>query len=406
MRRAGFLIIGLAGVAALLAADAAEARPRFGPRTLFRALGAPLGVVGGMGRMRARHAYRHPTARRTAAQTRHRRALAAASVGGVSAGSLGAAALAAPSNWAGPVFWPTAYEDMIGYAVRAPGFDMRVWSDGFADVLAGILSQSGADERSPARGRARSVSTAGAEDRTPGIAQDAAPKSCGSATPAIVDDMVAQIEQTVRPKPAQQAAFKDLKSAMTRAADDLKTACPGATPLTPLARLNAMQQRLWAMQSAARAVRAPLANLAALLDDEQKARLNGMPAPPPTRQATRRDRSAGAATSPVQICYMQSRGASEWPVAEIRERLRPTQAQEAGLKTLTDTAGGMAKFLISSCPKDPPAGALERIDAVLGRLDAMLYAISVVDAPLQGFYGSLSDEQKARFNALGGPAAS
>jgi hypothetical protein len=66
----------------------------------------------------------------------------------------------------------------------------------------------------------------------------------------------------------------------------------------------------------------------------------------------------------------------------------------------------MAKFMVASCPAAPPAGALDRLDAVTGRLDAMLYAIGVVDAPLSGFYGSLNDEQKARFDALGGKAES
>ena len=394
MRGKGFLFIGLAGVAALLVtADAADARPRFGPRAMLRVLGAPLGMVGGL-RMRSRHAYRSHMARGASADDRRRGTLAAA-------GGLGAAALASQANWAGPAFWPAAYEDMVGYAVRAPGFDMRFWGDGFADVLAGILSQG--DDRTAARGRASA--TASAEDRTTGVGPDAAPKPCDSPTSASVDDMLAQLEQTVRPKPAQQTAYKDLKTAMTQAADDLKRACPGETPLTPLARLNATQQRLWAMQSAARVVRTPLANLVNLLDDDQKARLNGSAAAP-ARRAGGRGRDAGEGAAPAQICYMQSRGASEGPVNEIRARVRPTQAQEPALKTLADTDGGMAKLLIGSCPTKAPATALERIDAVLGRLDAMLYAISVVDAPLQGFYGSLSDEQKARFNSLGGAPAS
>ena len=58
--------------------------------------------------------------------------------------------------------------------------------------------------------------------------------------------------------------------------------------------------------------------------------------------------------------------------------------------------------MIASCPAEPPATATARLDAVLARLDAMLYAVVVVATPLQGFYASLTDEQKARFDALGG----
>ena len=37
------------------------------------------------------------------------------------------------------------------------------------------------------------------------------------------------------------------------------------------------------------------------------------------------------------------------------------------------------------------------------RLNAMLEAINIVQPALESFYGSLSDEQKARFNQLGAP---
>ena len=41
-----------------------------------------------------------------------------------------------------------------------------------------------------------------------------------------------------------------------------------------------------------------------------------------------------------------------------------------------------------------------RIDAMEQRLKAMLHAINIVQPALQNFYGSLSDEQKERFNRL------
>ena len=39
-----------------------------------------------------------------------------------------------------------------------------------------------------------------------------------------------------------------------------------------------------------------------------------------------------------------------------------------------------------------------RIDAMEQRLEAMLRAINIVQPALQNFYGTLSDEQKERFN--------
>jgi hypothetical protein len=42
-----------------------------------------------------------------------------------------------------------------------------------------------------------------------------------------------------------------------------------------------------------------------------------------------------------------------------------------------------------------------RLAAMEGRLNAMLQALDVVQPALVDFYGSLTDEQKARFNQLG-----
>jgi hypothetical protein len=44
---------------------------------------------------------------------------------------------------------------------------------------------------------------------------------------------------------------------------------------------------------------------------------------------------------------------------------------------------------------------MDRLDAVEKRLDAMAQAVKTLRAPLDKFYASLSDEQKARFNIMG-----
>jgi hypothetical protein len=94
--------------------------------------------------------------------------------------------------------------------------------------------------------------------------------------------------------------------------------------------------------------------------------------------------------------------AGERTVERITNSVNPTAEQQEPLKTLTEISAGMAKLMIASCPAEPPATATARLDAVLARLDAMLYAVVVTATPLQGFYASLTDEQKARFDALGG----
>ena len=51
-------------------------------------------------------------------------------------------------------------------------------------------------------------------------------------------------------------------------------------------------------------------------------------------------------------------------------------------------------------PRNPHPG---RVAAMEQRLNAMLQAVNIVQPALQNFYSTLSDEQKARFNALGAP---
>ena len=68
---------------------------------------------------------------------------------------------------------------------------------------------------------------------------------------------------------------------------------------------------------------------------------------------------------------------------------------------LQDANARAVEILNAECqPKDattPPA----RLDAADGRLDAMQRAVNLVSAALEGFYATLSDEQKAQFEAIG-----
>jgi hypothetical protein len=60
-----------------------------------------------------------------------------------------------------------------------------------------------------------------------------------------------------------------------------------------------------------------------------------------------------------------------------------------------------ADFLQANCPVDQTRTPPGRVAAMEKRLNAMMEAIKIVQPALQSFYGSLTDEQKARFNQLG-----
>jgi hypothetical protein len=57
-------------------------------------------------------------------------------------------------------------------------------------------------------------------------------------------------------------------------------------------------------------------------------------------------------------------------------------------------------MLQSACPKDLPSIPTGRLAAMESRLQVMLAAVQTVRPALERFYQSLSDEQKARFNAI------
>jgi LTXXQ motif family protein len=52
------------------------------------------------------------------------------------------------------------------------------------------------------------------------------------------------------------------------------------------------------------------------------------------------------------------------------------------------------------CPTYQTLTPTGRVEAMQERLDATLGAVKIVQPALTKFYGSLNDEQKARFNSL------
>ena len=91
-----------------------------------------------------------------------------------------------------------------------------------------------------------------------------------------------QIEKAVRPDAAQQEKLDGLRTAAAKAAGDIAASCPAELPLTPPARLDAINSALNAMLDAVKTVRAALDSFYAALSDEQKAQFDavGRPARP------------------------------------------------------------------------------------------------------------------------------
>jgi len=99
---------------------------------------------------------------------------------------------------------------------------------------------------------------------------------CGRQAESFLKLPVQAIEEIIKPMGAQQSAFDQLKEESAKAAGDLRASCPAQAAQSPVARLDAMSDRLHAMEQAIEAVRPKLGAFYASLNDEQKARFNAM----------------------------------------------------------------------------------------------------------------------------------
>jgi hypothetical protein len=71
--------------------------------------------------------------------------------------------------------------------------------------------------------------------------------------------------------------------------------------------------------------------------------------------------------------------------------VRPDEVQRTSLRALQEAIGQAGELLKTDCPT---------YNAMEQRLDAMLRALNIVQPALEKYYGSLTDEQKERFNRL------
>lgn len=269
------------------------------------------------------------------------------------------------ASWVGPLYWPYAADDLLDYVFLPSGASDRFWSHGGGDLFQAMFA--------PAAPRTASWM-----------------EMCGSRQGG-ASAWIGPIEQAVKPTEAQRLALDDVRKALVNANNGIKDACPGAeTQANPTQRLTAMADRVWAMRQAVVLVRIPFETFYNSLTGNQKARLTDDRA----RTDGRAGDPAGRPNEAVRLCATMT---AQWPAEQIERRVRPSDEQRRGLETLRMTMMGMGQLLMASCPQDDTTTPLARLDAAEKRLNAMLYAARVVAPAFNGFYASLSDEQKAGF---------
>jgi len=98
--------------------------------------------------------------------------------------------------------------------------------------------------------------------------------NCGGEKEGLTALPMNRLEEVLKPTAAQREKFDRLHDATGIAVETLQSACPDTIALTPVARLEATQNRLTAMLDAAETVLPPLQDFYAALSSEQKARFN------------------------------------------------------------------------------------------------------------------------------------
>jgi LTXXQ motif family protein len=111
-------------------------------------------------------------------------------------------------------------------------------------------------------------------------------------------------------------------------------------------------------------------------------------------------RSNGTEGGAAEVCSDDAAQLTDWPIERISEIVQPTAAQRPALDELRAASAKAIDMLKAGCPKDLPSIPTGRLAAMESRLQVMLAAVQTVRPALERFYQSLSDEQKARFNAI------
>jgi len=303
-------------------------------------------------------------------------------------------------GWVGPLFWPFAYYDVYDYGLWGYDYGPAFWDYGYGDIYAGLFSPYGYDSLTgylPAR-RSTSPAASGsskvADQTTANDDDNQLARLCGADSGNIAGLPIDKIQQAITPNDEQRAALDELGNASVKAAETIRAACPSEPALTAPARLAAMEQRIEAMKSAIGIIQPAMEKFYGLLDDEQKAKLTAM-----SPRGRKPDSKQASADGSCGITSLSD--AVAWPTDEINKRLKPNDEQKAKLTALQDATFKAADSLQATCRPSTALTPPARLTAASERLDALLGAVKSVHSALNDFYSTLTDEQKAQFEAIG-----
>jgi hypothetical protein len=189
-------------------------------------------------------------------------------------------------------------------------------------------------------------------------------------------DATLPIWRAIAPTAAQEPLLKNLATALAQANGYLIKSCPAEIPPLPVERLQLIDSQIDAMTMALEIVRVPLQKFEQSLDDIQRALLS------------------------ARMACAKNPEPANWPVPILKQALQPTAAQEAALDDLERAFNRAASELNADCYDDVPRMPSARLQVIEGRLDTTWVAVQTIQVAVAQFQKQLSDQQRARFNAL------
>jgi hypothetical protein len=289
--------------------------------------------------------------------------------------------------WPGPDFFPYAYYDDT-FWLWPSAYDTVFWNYGYDDLLYGIYRPYDYDFGVAFGQRGRHARTA--QPASTNFAE-----WCGSTAPGLTDWPIDDIVAAVEPSPEQRALLDVLIHTSDKAAQDLRAACPGTVPVTPIGRLEALEQQLAALRNAVSTVQPALEKFYASLSDDQKERFSELA---PNGTTTRRNARTETQSDRLARACSQGSDPSAWPTARIDDVVQPTDSQRAALSELRAATEKAAGIVRSACPTGSALTPTGRLAAMAQRIGALQNALETLRPALSKFYASLNDEQKSRFN--------
>jgi LTXXQ motif family protein len=365
---------------ALISASSFDATPAQAqdPGRMLRPLTSPLRMI-----LRGAPRVRHPRAYRASRTNRDQDTAGERTRAG--GRRLAAGAVAAAAFW--PIAAPDAFEDMLGYALWPREYGSQFWSHGPRDILRAMTA--------PTAAFAAQADDASPPVRLPALvsAANAAPNDRAICIARVKDQAMRPLDRladTIRLTPEQQQGLDALRTHVRGAIGAEAAACRGDLPATQPERLRAMIDGLWAMRYAEFRIRPALETFHNSLTDAQKAQLAEEP-------QTVGSSEAAPAVTPAAVCS-EPVAPDANPFGRLQRALRPTEEQRKSLQMLYGASMEMAQFLNTTCPAETPATPMARLDAASDRVMALLHAAMGIEPMLGQFYGTLSDEQRRRFN--------